>query len=68
MQCLISYHTDISPQEKSDILKKSKLYLLKDLKSSFNWQICGHLYKAEKNYQEAAKCFQQALKFNPTSA
>lgn len=67
MQCLIGYQMTKDPNEKVQILKKAKGILLKSLTSSFNWQICGHLQKYERNYLEAAKCFQQALKFNPNS-
>lgn len=41
--------------------------LLKKLKSPFCWQICGLLYKMAGNTPESAKCFDQALKYDPTN-
>ena len=65
MQCLIKFFLENDPKNKKTWLAESKKALLKNLKSSFNWQICGLLYRYSKNYKEAAKCFNQALKYSP---
>lgn len=31
---------------------------------SLGWHVYGLLYRADKNYEEAAKCYANALKFN----
>ncbi|KAI9277379.1 NMDA receptor-regulated protein 1-domain-containing protein [Sporodiniella umbellata] len=38
--------------------------LLKDLTSHICWHVYGLLYRGDKNYEEAAKCYANALKFN----
>lgn len=65
MQCLLKYFLEQDNKKKKTWLAESKKALITNLKSSFNWQICGLLYRYSKNYKEAAKCFKQALKFSP---
>ncbi|KAI8884470.1 N-terminal acetyltransferase A, auxiliary subunit [Backusella circina FSU 941] len=48
-------------EEGYEFVKKG---LLKDLKSHICWHVYGLLYRADKNYEEAAKCYANALKFN----
>lgn len=38
---------------------------MKKLKSAFCWQVTGLIQRMSKNYSEAAKSFQQALRFEP---
>lgn len=48
-------------EEGYEFVKKG---LLKDLTSHICWHVYGLLYRADKNYEEAAKCYANALKFN----
>ncbi|KAG1473785.1 hypothetical protein G6F56_000751 [Rhizopus delemar] len=48
-------------EEGYDYVKKG---LLKDLTSHICWHVYGLLYRGDKNYEEAAKCYANALKFN----
>ncbi|KAG1322866.1 hypothetical protein G6F62_009998 [Rhizopus arrhizus] len=48
-------------EEGYEFVKKG---LLKDLTSHICWHVYGLLYRADKNYEEAAKCYANALKYN----
>jgi hypothetical protein len=50
--------------EDSKALDIAKLSLIKSkMKSMFCWHTCGTIYKQKKDFIEASKCFQNALKF-----
>ncbi|CAO0797104.1 unnamed protein product [Mucor circinelloides] len=51
-------------QKKEEGYEYVKKGLLKDLTSHICWHVYGLLYRADKNYEEAAKCYANALKFN----
>lgn len=49
--------------EEVKALEVSKFALMKSkLKSLFCWHTCGTIYKQKKDFFEAAKCFQNALR------
>lgn len=49
--------------EEAKALEIGKLALLKSkMKSLFCWHTCGTIYKGRKDFLEAAKCFQNALR------
>ena len=44
----------------------AKMGLLKSkMKSMFCWHTCASIYKQKKDFAEAAKCFQNALRMEP---
>ncbi|GAA5798156.1 hypothetical protein HPULCUR_003556 [Helicostylum pulchrum] len=51
-------------EKKEEGYEYVKKGLLKDLTSHICWHVYGLLYRADKNYEEAAKCYANALKFN----
>ncbi|CEP08700.1 hypothetical protein [Parasitella parasitica] len=51
-------------EKKEEGYEYVKKGLLKDLSSHICWHVYGLLYRADKNYEEAAKCYANALKFN----
>ena len=52
--------------EEVKALEVSKFALMKSkLKSLFCWHTCGTIYKQRKDFLEAAKCFQNALRMQP---
>jgi tetratricopeptide (TPR) repeat protein len=49
--------------EEAKALEIGKLALMKSkMKSLFCWHTCGTIYKGRKDFLEAAKCFQNALR------
>ncbi|RCH81730.1 hypothetical protein CU097_000541, partial [Rhizopus azygosporus] len=51
-------------EKKEEGYEYVKKGLLKDLTSHICWHVYGLLYRADKNYEEAAKCYANALKYN----
>ncbi|KAI8988124.1 NMDA receptor-regulated protein 1-domain-containing protein [Mycotypha africana] len=51
-------------EKKEEGYEYVKKGLLKNLTSHICWHVYGLLYRADKNYEEAAKCYANALKFN----
>lgn len=52
--------------EEAKALEIGKLSLLKSkMKSLFCWHTCGTIYKQRKDFLEAAKCFQNAIRLEP---
>lgn len=51
--------------EGMDLAKKG---LMKDLTSFICWHVLGILHRADKNFIEAIKCYQQGLRIEPVSA
>ncbi len=60
MKGLFLAHLD-RKEEGYDSIKKG---LRMDLTSHICWHVYGLVYRADKNYQEAIKCYSQALKFD----
>ena len=58
----LSINESNSP-ENGPLIKESRKLLMKKLKSGFNWQILGLMYKKTKNYKEAGKSLLQSIKF-----
>lgn len=55
------------PELSAGALALAKTALTKKLNSPFAWQVCGIIQRNSRNYKEAAKCFENALKFNSKS-
>ena len=55
------------PEENVDALALMKGVLMKNLKSSFSWQVYGMIQQNKMQFKDAAKSFEQALKSNPKS-
>ncbi len=52
--------------EDTKALDVAKTSLIKSkMKSMFCWHTCATIYKAKKDFAEAAKCFQNALRLEP---
>jgi len=47
--------------EAHDLCKKGLRY---DLTSHICWHVLGMIYRADRNYEEALKCYQNAIKFD----
>ncbi|KAG0207111.1 N-alpha-acetyltransferase 16, NatA auxiliary subunit [Mortierella sp. GBA30] len=60
MKGLFYNHLD-KREEAYEFVKKG---LRHDLKSHICWHVYGLLYRSEKNYEEASKCYTNALKFD----
>ncbi|KAK6148894.1 hypothetical protein DH2020_016419 [Rehmannia glutinosa] len=43
----------------------SKFYLANDLKSHVCWHVYGLLYRSDREYREAIKCYRNALRIDP---
>ncbi len=52
-------------EEGWDFVKKGVRF---DLRSHICWHVYGLLHKSDKNYEEAMKCYNQALKFDKVRA
>jgi len=52
-------------EEGWDLVKKGVRF---DLSSHICWHVYGLLHKSDKNYEEAMKCYNQALKFDKVCA
>ncbi|CCA77834.1 related to n-terminal acetyltransferase 1 [Serendipita indica DSM 11827] len=51
-------------EEGMELVKKG---LRLDLSSHICWHVCGLVHKQDKNYDEALKCYAQALKYDPAN-
>ncbi|KAG0231137.1 hypothetical protein BGW42_000488 [Actinomortierella wolfii] len=60
MKGLFYSHLD-KKEEAYEFVKKGLRY---DLKSHICWHVFGLLYRADKNYEEALKCYTQALRID----
>ncbi|KAF9318792.1 N-alpha-acetyltransferase 15, NatA auxiliary subunit [Podila horticola] len=60
MKGLFYSHLD-KKEEAYDFVKKGLRY---DLKSHVCWHVFGLVYRADKNYEEALKCYSQALRID----
>ncbi|CAD8181959.1 unnamed protein product [Paramecium octaurelia] len=58
LKAIFMYYND----EQQKGLELAKQAVFKNLGSDFCWHIYGLIYKAQKNYIEAVKCFLQAIK------
>jgi len=50
--------------KKEEAYEFVRLGLKKDLKSHVCWHIYGLLYRADRNYEEAIKCYRNALRID----
>ncbi|KAF9353908.1 N-alpha-acetyltransferase 15, NatA auxiliary subunit [Mortierella sp. NVP85] len=57
---LFGYHLD----KKDEALEFIKKGLVKDIKNPVCWHIYGLYHRSDKNYEEAMKCYSQALKYD----
>lgn len=60
MKGLVLTHTG-KKEEGMDLVKKGLRF---DLTSHICWHVLGLVHKADRNYEEALKCYMQALKFD----
>ncbi|TPX36047.1 hypothetical protein SeLEV6574_g08124 [Synchytrium endobioticum] len=60
MKGLFFYHLD-RKEEAHEYIKRG---LMKDLTSHICWHVYGLLHRGDKNYEEAAKCYSHALKYD----
>ena len=52
--------------EESKAVDVAKMGLIKSkMKSMFCWHTCASIYMQKKDFNEAAKCFQNALRIEP---
>lgn len=51
--------------KKAEAYELTKLGLRYDLKSHVCWHVLGIMYRADKNYPEAVKCYKNALRIDP---
>ena len=55
----------IYPERKQEAFELCKAGLKADIKSYLCWHVYATLYKNDRNYEQAAKCFAQALRIDP---
>ncbi|KAL7746722.1 hypothetical protein RI367_007884 [Sorochytrium milnesiophthora] len=74
MKGLFLSHIDAPAPSGSGTVKRKeegydfvKLGLRNDLTSHICWHVYGLMYRADKNYEEAAKCYSHALKYDPNN-
>lgn len=53
--------------EKDKAYELAKLGVRYNIKSAVCWHVYGMIYRSDKNYKEAIKCFQMAVRFNPNN-
>ncbi|KAJ1976067.1 hypothetical protein H4R34_004109, partial [Dimargaris verticillata] len=53
--------------QKDKAVTCAKLGITKDITSHVCWHVFGLIHRADRNYTEAAKCYTQALKFDPNN-
>ena len=53
------------PERKQGAFELCKAGLKADIKSYLCWHVYATLYKNDRNYEQAAKCFAQALRIDP---
>lgn len=54
--------------QKEEAYELARLGLKKDLKSHVCWHVLGLLYRSDRNYPEATKCYKSALRMDPGNA
>ncbi|PHJ16935.1 tetratricopeptide repeat-containing protein [Cystoisospora suis] len=57
--------SNIRPDKKQEAYDLAKRGLRADLKNYVCWHVLGLIYRADKDYFEAAKCFSQAVRLSP---
>ena len=57
-----------SLDQKEEAYKLAKDGLKKDLKSHVCWHVLGLIYRSDRNYAEATKCYKSALRMDPGNA
>jgi peptide alpha-N-acetyltransferase len=65
MKGLFCSHLPDRKGEAHDLIKKG---IRADLTSHICWHVLGLYHRADRNYEEALKCYCQALKYDPTNA
>jgi len=60
---LLAHEKDPEKCDEAYVLCKEAIKL--DLKNHMCWHVFGLLYKLDRNYKEAIKCYATALKFAP---
>jgi len=54
----------LGPTRKGEARDLSKKGLRYDLTSHICWHVLGMVYRSDRNYEEALKCYQNAIKFD----
>jgi tetratricopeptide (TPR) repeat protein len=54
----------LGPTRKAEARDLSKKGLRYDLTSHICWHVLGMVYRSDRNYEEALKCYQNAIKFD----
>jgi len=54
----------LGPSRKAEAHDLSKKGLRYDLTSHICWHVLGMVYRSDRNYEEALKCYQNAIKFD----
>jgi N-alpha-acetyltransferase 15/16, NatA auxiliary subunit len=54
----------MGPTRKAEAYELCKKGLRHDLTSHICWHVLGMVYRADRNYEEALKCYQNAIKFD----
>ncbi|KYK71675.1 tetratricopeptide repeat-containing protein [Toxoplasma gondii TgCatPRC2] len=57
--------SNMKPENKQEAYELAKRGLRCDLKNYVCWHVLGLIYRADKDYFEAAKCFTQAVRLSP---
>ncbi|CBZ54448.1 putative N-terminal acetyltransferase complex subunit NARG1 [Neospora caninum Liverpool] len=57
--------SNMRPENKEEAYELAKRGLRCDLKNYVCWHVLGLIYRADKDYFEAAKCFTQAVRLSP---
>lgn len=54
----------LGPTRKAEAFELCKKGLRYDLTSHICWHVLGMIYRGDRNYEEALKCYQHAIKFD----
>lgn len=54
----------LGPARKAEAYDLCKKGLRYDLTSHICWHVLGMIYRSDRNYEEALKCYQNAIKFD----
>ena len=54
--------------KKTEAYELARLALKSNLKSHICWHVFGLIYRSDKNYLEAIKCYRNALRFDKVSS
>lgn len=54
----------MGPTRKAEAYELCKKGLRFDLKSHICWHVLGMVYRSDRNYEEALKCYSNAIKFD----